>query len=344
MAVCEIPTAWAEQAAQRPSSNKCNWAPLIGTPICPAAVASAIRTSTRPLSRPPGDMHTPTGNPFEVRHTPRESLSDYAQRLLVGLRLEPYSWLSAIVLLSRCGVRIISRSAHLLLLTAVMVADKMQVDHCYSNSSYARVGRVPLKVLNRLERKFLGHLKFNACVSAADMGALMKELRTVDTREKLQEFYEIHAKRHIEYLQTQGQPNPSPQSAQDAHRQPPLQSPGLCVDTATGSDGLSSLRSPAPAASSQSARTEMAHTLLPSVSRVPVPPATARPSTGHRRATADVRLSAVPSPPECAAGAPGGRRGAARGRAERASCPPVPALELPRCSAAAPGALLHASL
>eukprot|EP01062_Namystynia_karyoxenos_P045265 TRINITY_DN335_c0_g2_i1.p1 TRINITY_DN335_c0_g2~~TRINITY_DN335_c0_g2_i1.p1 ORF type:complete len:332 (+),score=75.29 TRINITY_DN335_c0_g2_i1:166-1161(+) len=316
MAVCEVPTAWEEEQVVQPPSSNYDWARIIGTPHCPVEVASAIQAYK--ISSLLGDMHELTGSDFEVQGLPRQSLGDYAQRLLRGLLLEPHSWLCAIVLISRCGVRINSRSAHLLLLTALTVADKMLADGCYRNVSYARVGRVPLKVLNRLERKFLRLLDYNASVSPADLDTLVKELRELNTEEKLQEFYSAHERNHLEYLRTKQQRDP----AQDARAdQPQLQSPQLCIDTDVRSDPPSSEPTPNPEVPQTAACSVRARSFPPMGSaRVPTPPASARPS-GARRCS-DVNFSS-----ECAAGAPGTRRGFARSRADRVPRPPVPVLK-----------------
>eukprot|EP01062_Namystynia_karyoxenos_P037275 TRINITY_DN2714_c0_g1_i1.p1 TRINITY_DN2714_c0_g1~~TRINITY_DN2714_c0_g1_i1.p1 ORF type:complete len:376 (+),score=109.68 TRINITY_DN2714_c0_g1_i1:98-1129(+) len=294
-------------AAQEPTS-KHSWDRLIGSRYCPVELANCIQAYK--VSAALGDLHAPSGTIFELRELPLESLSDYALRLLVGLRLDPSVWFCAIVLVSRCAVRVNSRSAHLLLLTALMVADKMQTDYCYGNDHYAAVGQVPVKDINRMERHMLRRLDFRVCVAAADMDLLLGELRQLNTEEKMRQFISVHEKKHARYLQRQQQQlheqrvrQPAPQDTPTAT--PPLESD---CDMRGLSEVPTNLSSPAPAP--EFANLSVAHTYPPSFAsyRSPQPPATARPAGLRPGRPASATVSDV------AVGPPGGRYGLAGAR------------------------------
>eukprot|EP00181_Compsopogon_caeruleus_P004833 CAMPEP_0184680108 /NCGR_PEP_ID=MMETSP0312-20130426/2970_1 /TAXON_ID=31354 /ORGANISM="Compsopogon coeruleus, Strain SAG 36.94" /LENGTH=290 /DNA_ID=CAMNT_0027129993 /DNA_START=522 /DNA_END=1394 /DNA_ORIENTATION=- len=128
---------------------------------------TAAKNDTDPiLSRLPS-------TPFTADEIPSISLTDYLNRIMKHAMCSNSCFITAHSLIERAVTKdqtlhLNSWSAHRILITAVMIAAKVQDDIYYNNSFYAKIGGLTVKELNHLELLLLKSLKFRTFVSHED--------------------------------------------------------------------------------------------------------------------------------------------------------------------------------
>lgn len=100
---------------------------------------------------------------------PKISIKQYLKRISNFFACSEECYVMALVYIdritnSKCGVTVCNRSAHRLLLVAMMLAAKIQDDFSYSSTYYARVGGMSVEELNVMEIEFLKLLNWRTFV------------------------------------------------------------------------------------------------------------------------------------------------------------------------------------
>lgn len=122
-----------------------------------------------------------TASPLDALRLPSIKIKDYARRLEQYCRCTQECYVLSLVYIERALERnpslvITDLNVHRLLLSATILAAKMQDDDYYSNDYYAKVGGVSTEELISLEAHMLALLDWRAYVSEDDYTSSLKRL------------------------------------------------------------------------------------------------------------------------------------------------------------------------
>jgi hypothetical protein len=146
----------------------------IGMALSEIATQNDAQMQDREDTEPPSYFH--------AFCNPHISVSDYVKRLGCYCQCSPECFIIAVIFLDRYLAaapyfRLSSRTAHRLIVTAVIVALKVVDDEYFRNSYYAHVGGIPVGELNRMELDFLKAIDFNLFVDPETFETFRERLR-----------------------------------------------------------------------------------------------------------------------------------------------------------------------
>lgn len=122
---------------------------------------------------------------FDSLKPPDISVRDYSIALLDGLECSPECFMMAFIYIDRfmCasgGCRVTFSNVHRMVLTAVVIAAKVQDDEIYLNDHCAAVGGISCTELNSLEAFFLSSINWRVQVSQREFSKFIELLRLRD--------------------------------------------------------------------------------------------------------------------------------------------------------------------
>jgi len=126
-------------------------------------------------------MNRTSGLPEFERQLVKMKASAYVERILRYSHCSPCCIIVGLMYLQRLkarhnDLRITSHNMQRLLLTAVLIAHKYFDDEYFSNDHWAEIGGITTKELNRLELKFLFHLRFTCNVQREEYDEYLRNL------------------------------------------------------------------------------------------------------------------------------------------------------------------------
>ncbi len=107
---------------------------------------------------------------FDAKKVPYISIKEYLARFAVYLKLEPSTYVVALVFIDRAlqynkGLRLTPLNIHRLLVTVITVSEKIFNDHYWRNTDYAATGAITNEELNRLELEFIAAINFDLSIT-----------------------------------------------------------------------------------------------------------------------------------------------------------------------------------
>eukprot|EP01062_Namystynia_karyoxenos_P077386 TRINITY_DN7784_c0_g1_i1.p1 TRINITY_DN7784_c0_g1~~TRINITY_DN7784_c0_g1_i1.p1 ORF type:complete len:197 (+),score=61.23 TRINITY_DN7784_c0_g1_i1:67-591(+) len=163
----------AAAAVQCPQPRSCrSWSAVRSRPTYAAEVSTVAQMLA--IESALGDAARAPSTAFDGEC--EMSFSDTMVRMVKYLPYSPATYISAAMLVARCGVRIRSSNAVRLYVTAAAVAAKLQDEEFGGFEELACVVALPMQELVQLEAEFLRMCNFNVGIRAGHFNRFRGEL------------------------------------------------------------------------------------------------------------------------------------------------------------------------